>query len=281
MADISDVETALRDRIAALLYPGGTGQPSAVTAPCRVFRGWPQSDALDTDLANGTLQVSIYPRSGSRNTTRALGQRMEIATAAAGLSVSASVPQVTFTGAPDATQVVAVEVDGMSAYNIRPTTGQTTAQLAAAFAAAISADRPANAVGSVLTVTDAIRLLARVVVDGSAIREQRRQEQILQVTFWCPTPALRDAACALVDGALASVRFLDLADGTQARIRWVGSVSDDGAQRERLYRRDILYAVEFATVTSESYPRVASVSESFAASVGPNDVTTPVFNLSL
>lgn len=70
MADLSDVESSLVTVIAGLLYPNGTGQPSSVGIPCKVFAGWPTAAQLDADLVAGVANVSVYPTQIERNTTR-------------------------------------------------------------------------------------------------------------------------------------------------------------------------------------------------------------------
>src|SRR5579859_3560025 len=70
MADLSDVLTALTNLVAAAVYPNGTSAASAITAPCRVFPGWPAPAQLDADLTNGTVNISVFPRPDGQNTTR-------------------------------------------------------------------------------------------------------------------------------------------------------------------------------------------------------------------
>jgi len=50
MADLSDVLDAFASLITGALYPNGTSNPSVVTAACKVYPGWPQSNILDADV---------------------------------------------------------------------------------------------------------------------------------------------------------------------------------------------------------------------------------------
>ena len=70
MADLAEVEQVIVGVIAAALYPDGTASPSAIGEPVRVYRGWPEPNRLDADLAAGTLNVSVYPQEMEHRTTR-------------------------------------------------------------------------------------------------------------------------------------------------------------------------------------------------------------------
>ena len=61
MADQSDVEIALVNVVAAALYPDGTDKFSVPGPDCRIYRGWPNSAALDADLAAGKINVTVFP----------------------------------------------------------------------------------------------------------------------------------------------------------------------------------------------------------------------------
>ncbi len=73
MADISDVEQAVAEAVTAILYPAGSSQSSIIGALCRVYRGWPNSATLNTDLNTGVVNVTIRADNDSgRTTTRYL-----------------------------------------------------------------------------------------------------------------------------------------------------------------------------------------------------------------
>ena len=67
-------------------------------------------------------------------------------------------------------------------------------------------------------------------------------------------PATRDTAATAIDQALSSQHFLTLADGTTGRLTYVGTTVFDQSQNARLYRRDLNYNVEYATVVSNTLP---------------------------
>ena len=80
--------------------------------------------------------------------------------------------------------------------------------------------------------------------------ELRRQAQDFRVVCWCPTPVVRDQVASIVDTALAAANFLNMPDGTGARLRFAGTTVFDQAQNALLYRRDLIYSVEYATTMS-------------------------------
>ena len=74
------------------------------------------------------------------------------------------------------------------------------------------------------------------------------------MTCWCPTPHTRDAAAGAIDLAMVPLTFLALADGSQGRVIYAGTTVFDQSQNALLYRRDLLYSVEYATVLTATQP---------------------------
>ena len=188
MADISDVFTALATTISNALYPNGTSQPSAITASCKIYAGWPNSTELDSDIRSGTVHVSVYAVSNaSRNTTRYQPQWRQLTN------------------------------NGTS---------------------------------------------------GTSIKELRRQEQRMQITVWAPTPDLRSAASSVIDVTLSNINFLPLADGSSARIVYVGMVISDMNQKSSLFKRDLFYSVEYATTITETDSAIKTTTLTISGSQG-------------
>ncbi len=247
MADQSDVETALVAVASAALYPQGTGAASVPGPDCRIYRGWPNSAALDNDLRNGVINVTVFPSHGSGRLTTRYVEEWVAPPAKATLTASVSSLNVTFGGSADPGQVAGILVDGQS-YAYRTQAGDTPASVAANIAVLARADRIVPLFGSTITLTGAGELLARVVADAPAKKEVRRQEQVFRVTCWCATPATRDTAASAIDQALAALSFIDLDDGTQGRLLYAGTTVFDQSEDTLLYRRDLLYRVEYATI---------------------------------
>jgi hypothetical protein len=133
--------------------------------------------------------------------------------------------------------------------------GDTAALVAASLAAQITAAGYLAQYSNVtITLPGAASVLARVEQAQSAFRETRRQSQSFRVSCWCPTPALRDQTCTTIDTALANTNFLTLADGTAARLTLAGGSTIDQMENATLYRRDLLYAAEYATILTAAQP---------------------------
>ena len=104
-----------------------------------------------------------------------------------------------------------------------------------------------------MTLAGGLGIVARVVSDGRGGRELRRQECGFRVTLWCPDPTTRDAAAGVVDLALAGTTFLDV-NGWSCRVRMSGGSSTDEGAAGGVWRRDLLYSIEYPTATTETLP---------------------------
>lgn len=253
MADQADVETALTALASAALYPNGPDSASVPGPDCRIYRGWPNAAALDTDLRAGKVNVTIYPAPGvGRVTTRYVQEWVGVPSAPA-LNAQVAGASITFGGQAATGQVAGLAIDGVT-YAYRVQAGDTPALVAANLAVLVRADRMATLSGTTLTIPGAGELLARVAADAPAQQEARRQVQSFRVTCWCPTPQIRDATAGAVDLAVAPLRFLDLGDGSQGRLIYGGTTVFDQSQDALLYRRDLFYSVEYATVLTAVQP---------------------------
>ena len=258
MADLSDVEKALVALVAEAAYPGVLPSGAAPTsptigAPVRVMRGWPDAARLDADLTAGVVTASIYSMPGhSRPTSRYIDHWRQTAPAASTLTISVSGSTVTLGGAGGPGQVAGVQLaDGMP-YSVLAT--GSTAEIAAALAVMVPG---ASADGPVLTLPDD-RFVARTGGPIAEEREVRRQLQGVRVILWCPTPAVRDTAAGVVDGALAEHdgRFLTLPDGTGGLLHYTGTLPDDVPSKASLWKRTLEYAVEYPTMHRRLSPPI-------------------------
>jgi hypothetical protein len=253
MADQSDVETALVWLASAALYPNGAAAGSIPGPVCRIYRGWPKAAALNADLAAGCLNVTVAPASSAvRNTTRYPDDWATTAIEPA-LTVTVDGISVTFGGMASIGQLAGVLVDGRS-YVYRTTATDTPASVAANIAALARADGIVNLALTTLTFQGAGDVLSRVATDATGLMEARRQLQAFRIICWCPTPLLRDAAAAAIDTSLATTRFITLLDNTSARLIFSGTTVFDQSQNAMLYRRDLVYSVEYATTVTVLQP---------------------------
>jgi hypothetical protein len=253
MADESDVEAALVALASAALYPNGTNAASVPGADCRIYRGWPNAAALDSDLRAGLINVTVFAGEGSGRVSTRYVEDWISSPATPSLTGTVAGNSITFAGTANIGQVAGILVDGRS-YAYRTQAGDTPASVSANLAALARADTIVQLSGASLTIPSAGDLLARVVADAPAQREVRRQLQNFRVTCWCPTPAGRDSAAVAIDQALATTTFIQLADGTLGRLTYGGTTIFDQSQDALLYRRDLLYAVEYATIVAASLP---------------------------
>jgi hypothetical protein len=251
MADCSDIEQTLVTTIAQTLYPNGTGNPSIVTVPCKIYRGWPVPANLDTDLKAGV----INPQNNGQNVTRYTTDWLELPVATPALTLTVSGTTVTVGGTPSSPLNAAVLVNRKGyIHAVQPSDTLTT--VATALAALINVDTPAASSGAVITIPAAKQLVARVGAVGNVIQEVAREKRGFQITFWCPNPSLRDAIAPPVQVALSSLTFLALPDGTGGRIRYVNGTSSDQVEKSGLYRRDLFYSVEFGTTITQSSAQI-------------------------
>jgi predicted regulator of Ras-like GTPase activity (Roadblock/LC7/MglB family) len=259
MADQSDVENALVAAITATLYPDGPAAASLINCAggpvmVRVYRGWPVSAALHADLSNGIVNVTVFPSGEPRNTTRYPTNWTVTTAVTSTLTVSVAANAATFVGTTAAGQMAGLCVDGAT-YIYLVQIGDTTALVAAALAAQLIASGLLVQIsGATVTIPSAARLFARVEQAQNAYQEARRQKQSFRVSCWCPAPLLRDQVASTIDTAMARTSFLALADGTSARITLAGGATIDQSENANLYRRDLVYAADYATTLTAAQP---------------------------
>lgn len=255
MADQSDVEAALVAAIAGALYPDGAAAPSAVGATCRIYRGWPGAAALDADLAAGRVNVTVFPDAArQRVTTRYPDEWVQGSVIEPTLGILISATTASVFGVGGAGMLVGLQADATSVV-YRTAAGDTPELVAAELAEKLRGlGWVALANGADVAVPGAGFLLGRVVADQTGLRETKRQSQGFRISLWCADPAMRDAVGSLIDRSLSSISFLTLADGSGGNLRFVSSVLFDQSANARLYRRDIVYSVEYGTTASQALP---------------------------
>jgi hypothetical protein len=249
MADIADVEQGFVNEISSTLYPRGLSEASLLGVTCRIYRGWPNSATLNSDLAAGVVNVTLTSdNEHSRTTTRYLPE-YESVTPIPGTTISVTGAVITIGGTPGVGDVVGVLIGG-SPYVYRIATGDTAAQVASNLSQAIQADKMVVLSGTAITLYDTPTIIGRAVCDASTSFESRRQEKDVRIICWCPNPTIRDAVAAAIDEQLDQLPFLKLPDSSSARVTYRNTSSYDQAQNALLYRRDLIYSVEYATITT-------------------------------
>lgn len=270
MADLSDVQATLVTLISGILYPNGTSQPSLTGGPVKVAAGWPIGTCLDSDLgaSPSVTNVSVFPTT-SRNTTRYLDQEKELSVQTPTLGLVVSGQTVTVTGsAPGAGNPhnLCVFANGKP-YVYQASATNTLATAAAGLVAAIAADFPGTSrSGAVITLTSSARIGAvRTGVTGTYGQVTRNQEQIFQIGIWAADPATRDLVAKTVDLGLSKLLRFTLPDTSICKLTWKNSVQSDKYQKQTLYRRDLFYACEYATVDIETATQITQIQENNSA----------------
>ena len=258
MADQSDVETVLATLVGATVYPLGTALPSIIGATCRIYRGWPNSAALDADLAAGRVNITVFPDARhQQNTTRWTNEPTIITPATPTLTITAAMvgsnATATVGGTAGLGQVAGLLVDNVAVVH-RTAAGDTPELVAATLGAYLRRQRIAAVSGATITIPGTHLVIGRVVADQQVQQPTRRQRQNFRISCWCPDPATRDVIAAAVDAALAVQTFIALPDGTFGRLRFVSSTVFDQSQDASLYRRDLLYGVDYATTQTIVLP---------------------------
>lgn len=272
MADQSDVENALVSFIATVLYPSGTTTASAINigqTTLRIYRGWPISHALNSDLSNGIVNITVFPAGEPRDTTRYPTSWNVTTSTRPTLTINTRGNIITFGGTPALGQMVGIAINGQTfVYLVQ--SGDTTAMIAAALAAQMtSAKIFVQYSGSTVAAPGATGLMVRVEQEQSAYREIRRQRQNFRVSCWCPTPELRDQTASAIDSSLADINFLTLTDGTYARLTLAGGATIDQMENANLYRRDLLYSADYATTLTAAQPAMVFGTGTLSTPAGP------------
>lgn len=280
MADKSDVEAALVTLAAGALYPSGPGEACVAGVPVRVYRGWPNAEQLDPDVQAGTAHVTVFEAAGfTRLGAGGLDHAMSVRASPATLAARVAGPVVTFSGTAAASQLAGVAFGGQSwVYAVQASdTPLSVAQALAALIAGaawtlesgtpitddsgnpllLSEGATASASGAdgVLTIATTLPITARVVAAGQTICRVRQQVQGFRIVTWAPSPAARDAVCATVDAVFADARWVQLPD-QRGRLIYRNTITNDVPSRARLWRRDLLYTVQFWTTITTAVPEM-------------------------
>ena len=253
MADLCDVESALVDAVLAALYPNGPSERSAVGVAVKVFRGVPDSGMLTGMSGAAPALVSVAAVSGgTRNTTRWGVQSYE----------SLGLPGITATDMGNSATYAGVALEGdlagllveQQAFVYAAQKGDAASLVAAVLADAVRSFTICWLSGARVTVPAAGSVVARTAAAARCLEEYSRQEQDFAVGVWASSPQLRDAVCSCIGPPLAACAFLPLRDGTGGRLRYSATKLSDRDQASSVYRRELIYSVEYGTTWAVSRP---------------------------
>lgn len=264
MADLSDITTYIENAATAAVYPNGTLQPSVAAMDVRIFEGWPLPDQLDLDMAGKTLvgippvptarangplsNVSIFPMQGATATPyQILDNTIIISEPTFGISIISIINGViTASGSPNLGEYLTVIADKTYAYSH---TGASTTAILAALAADFSANYPGvDSTPTTLTVPGTFSFIIRQGGIGQLGKVTHRQKQSIMISVWSPNHRARTTLAAAIDNLLKQRNVITLSDTSQAVITYNRTNVIDDHQVATIYRRDLIYDVEYATL---------------------------------
>jgi hypothetical protein len=253
VADLSDVENALVSAILAAATSPAGACPQLAGSKVRVYRGSPPTTALTLDRAAGIVDVTVFPvPDATRNTTR-WGVQSTLLGVQNGLSASVSGESATFSGTALGGELAGVLVnDQPFVYVARA--GDSAALVASALADLVRSVAICTVTLATLTIPSAVTLVARTAGVASILQELGRQEQDFRIGVFAPSPSTRDGVCGAISASLAAIVFLTLADGCAGRLRYVRTASFDDDQVASIYRRSLIFSVEYPTTAAMQDP---------------------------
>lgn len=266
MADFSDVSNMLAAIVAGLLYPNGTEEPSVTGDAYSIYPGWPQPGCLDDALKGGKVHVTVYPVMGERNVTRYPEEMRELSRAAKTITATVGDNTVTLSGSIATPQNVSVLANGKAvSYAVQE--GDTLSTVAAGLATLLTAvDVAASSSGAVVTIAEPDRpIRVNMGITGQLWVELKRQTKQFMITIWAPSHGKRTAAAKVIDPGLAARKWIMLPDYMHGRNIYVRGDDIDDAQEVLLYRRDLVYEVEYPTIEIVEADEVTVVEHNIGA----------------
>jgi len=253
MASSDDVARFLAGRIAEVVYPGGRQLPGIVNAPVKIYPGWPVPGTLQQDIDNGSVHITVWPLPTERKISTALGRPCRvIAKGQPTLQFTVNGSFISVSGVASALTNVRVSLNG-KAFTFHFQAGTTAKQALSA----LSASLPRSfTVLSSICILVAEHLSVYVTTAGTAVKELHRQIKDFQVTVWAPAPVLRDRIGSAIDTALAEQCQIDLDDGAPAQLFYVRQFDTDRSENWHVYRRDLIFSVNYATTQTITAPEV-------------------------
>lgn len=285
MADLSDVTATLCSIVAGTLYPTAPtaiNQKSTAGVPVRILVGWPDPKSVDGDKKCGRTSVSLYPMPHEINSTRYprqwqtvgpfLAQTFSLTSAAQTITISGAKPNPWY-------QHNLAAIIGGKPYIVSTTPTSTAAAIAAQLGALLAADYPGTGVSQAAVTLPAGASIETLRVGTGALvaMEVRRQTRRIQILILSPAPLDRDAVAKTIDPVLANLIRFDLPDGFGARLIYVGSPFNDLDQTFGLFRRDLLYDVEYPTTLADFGSQVIAFGADVTDQASGSPITTKTF----
>ena len=259
MADISAVEETIAAIAASFAYPNGMAQVSAVGPDVKIFRGFPDTLQVDSDMEKGICDVAVYSMpGGSRSATRYPPTWHSMPLPPCTLTVTSSGNVVTFGGTPALTQLASLTAANIG-FSYVVQANDTLASIATALAGIVNADgrlvASANGPSVAVTTTGGNGKTATGFANptGTAWRETARQQQRIRVAIYAPTPEFRDILGSAIRTGFSdpAYDFIDVGDPTTTRLQYADTVESDVGTNATLYQRFIDFLAEFPTIQTQ------------------------------
>jgi hypothetical protein len=265
MADLQDVSTYLKAQAVAAVYPNGTSQPSIASMDVRIFEGWPLPELLDADLGgyqlfNGSTiprpngraaQVSVFPFGASVAipSDQILDNTYVIVPPVHGMTVSLGSDSATLTinGAPaSVNEYVTIVVANQF---VASAAGPTVANICANLAAQLSLNVPGvTYTTNTVVIPNQVYTVAAVGTQATLGKVTHKQNQTFMISIWAPDHVSRQALAAAIDNKVKQNLRVSMPDTSQALVKYQRTMQDDVRQPLALYRRDLFFNAEYATV---------------------------------
>jgi hypothetical protein len=279
MADLSDVTRALEQLVTSAVYPNGIGQPSVAGMDCRIFEGWPIPAQLDLDVAGQVLtgtppvpttrpggkvaDISIYPMPGADATVfQILDDTYTIVNPNYGLAApTISGNEITVTGAPVAGEYLTIILDNL---NVASSSQPTLVAILNDLVTQINVFGPYTATTDgvdSITIDGWAYLTVRQGSVGTLAKVTHRQRHGVMVTVWAPDHVSRTALAAAIDVLIKENLVVTLPDTSQAVLTYERTNLSDEMQAQTIYRRDLIYLAEYATL--QQFPGYVITSTQF------------------
>lgn len=261
MASILQVEMALVNFIAGLVYPNGLTNPSIISKGVQINAGFPSKKEIDESVKQDLHVINVYTMPNVKNITRYDKEWQHISLENAGLNFVVNNNEITITGTPFELHNVKVVVNKTNyVYTIKH--NDTVEDIVLGLADLIPNSVANN---NVLTINGDVYSLT---ADESSVwlcyREVLRQKSLFSISILCPSllkesKANRDILGDAIIQGLSGVTHIDLPDGSGGYIVFVRSFDDDFVQTHQLIRRFIFYTVEYPTTILAKFNGITHV----------------------
>jgi hypothetical protein len=230
----------------------------------RISEGWPIPDQLDRDMLGQMLSgsppmpvarpggpvvnVSVFPMPGTGIAVYQQQDDTYVITPPAIASTFTLVGNlITVSGQIDVGEYLTLVIDDAV---VCSQTGASTAAMLTALATEAQGKGYPGASATATTLTIPFGHLLVVRQGGTAVlgKVTHRQKQPVMVTVWSPTPAARTTLSAAIDNVIKQKIKVTMPDTSQALVIYSRTNVLDDRETAAIYRRDLIYDVEYATV---------------------------------